>query len=95
MPKRQIDSITAIRLSSGETVGNYQPVSDEIVDEWRWGTVSTLVVNDKSDGTYWSASYQEQVGDNYHNSFEDEDTVDFAQVKPVQVVKVEYEAVPE
>ncbi len=95
MPIRQVDSATALKLSAGETVGNYVHVSDELTDEWRWGTVSTLVVNDKSDGTYWSTSYQEQVGDNYHNSLEDEEDIDFVQVQPVQIIKVEYEAVPE
>jgi hypothetical protein len=71
---------------------DYELVSDEIIDEWRWGNLYESIIKDE-DGNLWGSTYRVQTGDNYHHEFEDLDEVEFYPVKAVEVKKIVYKRI--
>lgn len=67
----------------------FQVVSKEIIDEYRWGVIYEIILQDGA-GNFWIFDYQEQVGDHYHNSLEDYEKVGLNQVKRVEKVTYSY-----
>ncbi len=94
MPKISVESSRALKLACGDKDDLYEHVQQEIIDEWRWGNVYELIVRNKKDGTLWGFTYQEQSGDRYHNSLENEPMTEFYQLEARKVVKWEYYPVP-
>ncbi len=95
MPKRTISSELAMKLITADKNAPYKWVSTDVIDEWRWGNVYETVVQDKQDDTFWGFTYQEQSGDHYHNSLEDDDETEMYQLVATEVVKVVFARAPE
>lgn len=68
----------------------FESVSEEVVEEWRWGNIYESVILEKETGKYWSVTYRVQSGDHYYHEFEDLDEVEFYQVEPHEKTTVEY-----
>jgi hypothetical protein len=67
---------------------SYGFVTVDFYDTWRWGNLYLLVIKDKFDGRLWGTLVEEQSGDNYHLSLDENDEIRF---KPVELVsKPEY-----
>lgn len=88
MSKLVLSSDDAIDAVNGDH-DDYKVIVSEIVDEWRWGVITEVVVQD-TDGKYWSVCYKEQSGDEYYNELQDLSEVEFTQVTPVEVMTIKY-----
>lgn len=60
----------------------YEIISDEITDHRRWCVVITVVVSQKSDGTFWRGSYETGATE-YQDGYGNDDVL-LAQVFPVE-----------
>lgn len=58
--------------------------------EWRWGSTYQLVIQDMLTERYFETFVNEQSGDHWYLSLENEDVIDFDQVVPVEVVTTKY-----
>lgn len=79
----------AISASCGDLEG-FKLVNNDIIDEWRWGNVYEITIKREGEDRLWGTTYREQSGDNYHNSLEDEDEVEFYPVVAEEVMTVVY-----
>jgi len=86
-----LESEVAQDLAVGCDTNGYVYIANNFVGEWRWGVNYELVIKDSA-GNYWATVYQEQTGDNYHNSLED-NSAHFYPVVPEEKVITTYKRV--
>lgn len=91
----KLESELAYELYCGEQDDCYTVVSQEFHSEWRWGTNTEMVIQDLATGKFYAAICQEQVGDNYYNSFEGDgfgnsSPIEFYEVVPHEVTVTKY-----
>lgn len=58
--------------------------------EWRWGSTYQLVIEDLVSETFYETYVNEQSGDNWYLSLEDEDEITFDEVVRIEVKTYEY-----
>jgi hypothetical protein len=84
------DALDLYHSQSGEQNGVIF-VAKEFMGEWRWGVTYQLVVQDKLTEKYYEKIVQEQSGDHWYLSLEEEaEETEFDLVERVAVVTYEY-----
>lgn len=86
------------RFAMGEALNDplWRFVDDDVVDEWRWGNIHQVVLQNTADGHLYGFRYKMQGGDHYWTSFEDlgdEDLVELYRVTAVMTLT--YQRLPE
>lgn len=79
------------RFAMGEALNDplWKFIDDDIVGEWRRGTVHQVVVQNTADGHLYGFEFKEQGNDHYWTSFEDfgdDDLVELYRVKAVMTL---------
>lgn len=65
----------------------FEYVSCELFDEWRWGVIRLLVLRDR-EGKLWGTMVREQTGDHYYCNLDEDSEITFETV--IAVPKTEY-----
>jgi hypothetical protein len=87
----KLESELAYELYCGEEDDCYKVVSQTYESDWRWGTNTEMVVQDLATGKFYAAICQEQQGDHYYNSFEeDSGPIEFYEVVPEEITVTKY-----
>lgn len=69
--KVEKDIISELIIEENDEDEEYVRIAVEYLGDWRWGTQNRLVIQDKAKN-FWAIEYQEQSGDNYWISLDDE-----------------------
>ena len=86
----ELDSEEAKALAYGYSDSNlYERVHNEFVEEWRWGNTYELVIKDLV-GNYWRTLWRDSSGDGDWKTFDDEETIEFERVVPVEKKVIRY-----
>ena len=86
-----LTKLQAQRLAYGEPVTRLEVEADEQVSTRRWVSVHQLVVRDE-EGRFWAATYERGLTENQDTEpFEDDDDVEFHEVRKVPVTSYRYE----
>lgn len=98
----KLDVETARELAygqPGQVINGFTVVENEIMDTSRWSVNYRLVILNRYNNTYWKTWYSEgateyqdeQPFDEFYNDYSG--GVEFHEVEPVEVVRVEYREV--
>lgn len=78
----------------GEVYEGFMVVENEMVDTSRWSINHRLVVLNRENSSYWETYYSVGATERQdERPFEWEGEVEFDEVEPVEVIRVEYQRV--
>jgi len=93
----KLDVETARELAygrPGEVIDGFEVMVNEMVDTSRWSINHRLVVLDRESSSYWETYYSVGATEMQdERPFEWEGEVEFDEVEPVEVIRVEYRRV--
>jgi hypothetical protein len=89
--KIKLEPELAYSLYCGEPDDCYELVKAQYYGQWRWGVNYRVIIKDLATGKFFAAICQEQIGDNFYNSFDEESSpIEFVEVVPVEVTTTKY-----
>lgn len=87
------DAIKLYQEHSSTPVNGVRFVTCEFYEEWRWGNRFQVIVQDVLTDKFYSSVVTEQSGEYYHLDWEDEESISFDEVVPVETITTTYKLV--
>lgn len=87
------DALSFYQEEHNEIVNDLRFVDKRYYGEWRWGIQYELIVEDVRTRRYYATVVNEQSGDHWYLSLENDDETEFYEVERIEVKTYEYKRI--